>query len=160
MNTDTYCLCGSELNYQDCCHLYHKGIKTPSTAEKLMRSRFTAYAMQKNDYLIETWAISKRPKQINFEKEEAQWQRLEIIKTKKGQLNDSRGIVEFKAYFLSKGTPSVMNEISRFTKTGGRWFYLDGQVKSVNLINKSDNQGKNAACSCGSGKKFKRCCGK
>ena len=160
MNTDTHCLCGSELNYQDCCRLYHEGEKIPSTAEILMRSRFTAYAMQKGGYLIETWASNKRPEKINFEKEDAQWQRLEIINTKKGLAKDSRGIVEFKAYFLSKGMPSVMNEISRFTKTGGRWFYLDGQVKSVGLINKSHNQGKNAACSCGSGKKFKRCCGK
>ncbi len=160
MTINTYCLCGSKLSYQDCCRLYHEGIKTPPTAEILMRTRFTAYAMQKGNYLIKTWVSNTCPSNINFEKEDAQWQSLEIIKTKKGQINDSRGIVEFKAYFLNQGTPSVMNEISRFTKIGGRWYYLDGQVKSVKLINKSNNQGKNAACACGSGKKFKRCCGK
>ncbi len=53
-----------------------------------------------------------------------------------------------------------MTEISRFVKKADRWLYLDGVVKSVTKANQPSNQGKNAPCSCGSGKKFKRCCGK
>ncbi|NOQ35859.1 MAG: YchJ family protein [Methylococcaceae bacterium] len=160
MATKELCLCGSQLTYQDCCGLYHRGEKTAPTAESLMRSRFTAYAMQNSDYLIATWDSTKCPESINFEKENAQWQRLEIVNTKKGGVKDTKGIVEFKAYFLADGEESVMNEISRFKKVAGHWLYLDGLVKSVGKINNSNNQGKNAPCSCGSGKKFKRCCGK
>ena len=161
MNTEELCLCGSKLSYEDCCGLYHSGEKNTPTAETLMRSRFTAYAMQKSDYLLNTWDSSKRPESINFEKENAQWLRLEIVNTKKGGVKDTKGIVEFKAYFLADGEESVMNEISRFKKIAGRWFYLDGLVKSVSKAHNSANsQGKNAPCPCGSGKKFKRCCGK
>lgn len=159
MNTEEFCLCGSQLVYENCCGLYHNGNKTAPTAEALMRSRFTAYAMKNSNYLMATWDSSKRPNTIDFSKEVATWLRLEIISTKKGGIKDLKGIVEFKAYFSAEGQESVMSEISRFKKTGGRWFYLDGLVKSVGN-NQTNNQGKNAPCSCGSGKKFKRCCGK
>ncbi len=125
-----------------------------------MRSRFTAYANKDESYLLETWEQSKRPKAIDFTKEEALWTHLEIVKTKKGDEKDSKGIVEFKAYYSLEDEPYVMNEISRFVKANGRWCYLDGLVKSVAKVNQQQNQGKNAPCSCGSGKKFKRCCGK
>lgn len=160
MNTEELCLCGSGSSYEDCCAPYHRGEKTPPTAEALMRSRFTAYAMQNADYLLATWNGSKRPDSINFEKEEAQWLRLEIVGCKKGGIKDAKGIVEFKAYFLANGEESVMNEISRFKKVAGRWHYLDGLVKSVGKVKQAQTQGKNAPCPCGSGKKFKRCCGK
>jgi len=125
-----------------------------------MRSRFTAYANKNKSYLLETWSGSKRPELIDFSKEEAVWTKLEIVKTKKGSKKDSKGIVEFKAYYNLEDEPYVMTEISRFIKKSDRWFYLDGVVKSVSKINQQVNQGKNAPCSCGSGKKFKRCCGK
>jgi len=125
-----------------------------------MRSRFTAYANKNESYLLETWSGSKRPELIDFSKEEAVWTKLEIVKTKKGSKKDSKGIVEFKAFYSLENEPYVMTEISRFIKKSDRWFYLDGVVKSVSKINQQVNQGKNAPCSCGSGKKFKRCCGK
>lgn len=125
-----------------------------------MRSRFTAYAMHNGNYLQETWDVSKRPAEIDFSKDTAQWQRLEIVNLKKGGVNDDKGVVEFKAYYVLEGEEYVMNEISRFKKIAGRWFYLDGVVKSIGKTNQTTDQGKNALCSCGSGKKFKRCCGK
>ncbi len=125
-----------------------------------MRSRFTAYANKNESYLLETWSDNKRPEAIDFSKEEATWTHLEIVKTKKGLKKDSKGIVEFKAYYTLEGEPYVMTEISRFIKKADRWLYLDGVVKSVAKANQQSNQGKNAPCSCGSGKKFKRCCGK
>jgi SEC-C motif-containing protein len=159
MNSENLCLCGSTLAYSDCCGLYHSGAKNAATAESLMKSRFTAYAMHNADYLQATWDASTRPEQIDLSKDTVQWQRLEIINLKKGGINDEKGIVEFKAYFLQDGEASVMNEISRFKKSAGRWFYLDGVVKSIAKVNQTHNQGKNALCACGSGKKFKRCCG-
>jgi SEC-C motif domain protein len=126
-----------------------------------MRSRYSAYAMDKSGYLLETWDASSRPKteKIDFSKENIEWQRLEIVDTKKGGQLDSKGIVEFKAFYLENGEPQLLHEISRFVKTKGRWLYLGGVVKSVGKLVAPDNQGKNAPCPCGSGKKFKRCCG-
>jgi SEC-C motif-containing protein len=157
---DNTCLCGSDLTYSSCCQLFHLHEKSPATATLLMKSRFTAYAMHNDDYLRTTWAETKRPKDINFSKDEAKWTRLDIIKTKKGSEKDTKGIVEFKAYYLLDDEEYVMNEISRFQKTSGRWFYLDGLVKSVGKVSQAQSQGKNAPCPCGSQKKFKRCCGK
>ena len=157
---DTLCVCSSDKKYLDCCGIFHSAEQTPLTAESLMRSRFTAYAMQNEAYLLATWDSDKRPEQINFSKEEAKWTKLEIIKTKKGGEKDSKGIVEFKAYYIQDDEEYVMNEISRFKKLAGRWLYLDGLVKSVAKIGQQNNQGKNSPCTCGSGKKFKRCCGK
>ncbi|MGR9116220.1 MAG: YchJ family protein [Gammaproteobacteria bacterium] len=160
MNTSTACLCGSLLLYEQCCGPFHAGIDYPDTAQALMRSRFTAYAKHDDAYLLSTWEPSKRPASIDFSKDQAEWLRLEILSCKKGGKNDSKGLVEFKAYYLLDGEEHVMHELSRFNKEGGRWLYLDGVVKSVGKVGLQTNQGKNAPCPCGSGKKFKRCCGK
>lgn len=158
--SETLCLCGSQLQYELCCQPFHQHKKKPVTAESLMRSRFTAYAMQNEAYLLETWDAKKRPEAINFAKEEAEWTRLEIVSIKKGEEKDKKGIVEFKAYYSIDDEGYVMNEISRFKKEEGKWLYLDGLVKAVVKVGQQTNLGKNAPCSCGSGKKFKRCCGK
>lgn len=154
------CLCGSQKPYSECCQPFHQLVKSATTAEMLMRSRFTAYALRQQDYLLATWTAANRPEEINFSKETAVWTRLEIVKTKKGGEKDNKGVVEFKAFYEMDGQEFVMNEISRFQKNAGKWEYLDGIVKSVGKANQQTNQGKNAPCSCGSGKKFKRCCGK
>ena len=161
MNTDTVnCLCGSGLKYNQCCQLLHTRKTYALTAEALMRSRFTAYAMHNEVYLLDTWDLSTRPATVDFSKDTGEWTHLEIISTKKGSEKDSKGIVEFKAYFAIDGEQRVMNEISRFVNKQDHWFYQDGKVKSIAATQGSFNQGLNAPCACGSGKKFKRCCGK
>ena len=124
-----------------------------------MRSRYTAYALRDGAYLQATWDITKRPESIDFSRETINWLRLEITETKKGGIKDSKGQVTFKAFYSQDNEEYVMNEISRFTKQGGRWFYLDGIIKSISNVGLQTNTGKNAPCACGSGKKFKRCCG-
>jgi len=160
LNTLALCLCGSGETYPECCAVYHTGEQQAPTAETLMRSRFTAFAMRNEHYLLATWDTTKRPQTINFSKDETIWQRLEIVNTKKGGINDSKGIVEFRAYYQLNNNDYVMKEISRFRKEQGQWLYLDGAVKSVEKADQKSNTGRNAACPCGSGKKFKRCCGK
>lgn len=153
------CLCDSGLNHDECCGLYHEAILFPATAEALMRSRFTAYALRDADYLRKTWDSGKCPDNIDFSRETAVWQRLEVIDTKKGGPQDDKGIVEFRAYYLQDGEECVLHEVSRFIKKEGRWLYLDGVIKSLGKIGSTLDLGKNAPCPCGSGKKFKRCCG-
>ncbi|WP_343222141.1 YchJ family protein [Methylomonas paludis] len=155
-----HCLCGSDLSYADCCQRYHSGAAQAPSAEALMRSRFSAYAMRNVDYLLVSWDVAKRPAEIDFSKETAQWQHLQIINCKKGGIQDSKGIVEFKAFYTQDGDEFFMHEISRFVKNGQRWLYLDGIVKSVSKVGLQNQTGRNAACACGSGLKFKRCCGK
>ncbi|MEY4768784.1 MAG: hypothetical protein RL637_1423 [Pseudomonadota bacterium] len=158
--TTQFCLCGSGILFNDCCEAYHRGDKYPATAEMLMRSRFTGYALQNSDYLLATWDKNTRPKQIDFSKEIAEWSGLEILMVKKGQIQDDKGLIEFKAYYRFNQQLCVLHELSRFKKSAGQWFYLDGMVKSSGQIQTKVIQGKNALCECGSGIKFKRCCGK
>jgi len=158
-DTET-CLCGSGLTYLQCCGRYHSGEELPATAEALMRSRFTAYAQRNIEYLLNSWDADKRPAVIDFSKETAQWQKLQIISCKKGGPQDSKGVVEFKAFYRQDEEDCFMHEISRFVKTGQRWLYLDGVIKAAGKVNISHDSGRNALCSCGSGKKFKRCCGR
>jgi SEC-C motif-containing protein len=153
------CLCGSGIRYSQCCGMYHRSEAIPATAEALMRSRFTAYAQRNADYLRNTWDSGKCPDTIDFSRETAVWQRLEIVDTKKGGPQDDKGLVEFKAYYRENGEECVLHEVSRFIKKEGRWLYLDGVIKSLGKIGATVNLGKNALCPCGSGKKFKRCCG-
>ncbi len=159
MNTAILCLCGSGIEYAQCCGQFHSGQTKPVTAEALMRSRYTAYALHNASYLQGTWDAMVRPEMIDFSKEKVEWQGLEIINTKKGGATDNKGVVEFKAYYLQEGEEFVMSEISQFVRRAGSWFYLDGRVRSIGKVGLETNLGKNAACSCGSGKKFKRCCG-
>jgi SEC-C motif domain protein len=152
------CRCGSGIDYHQCCGPFHLGEKIPATAEAMMRSRYSAYAMRNAPYLQETWDVTKRPGNIDFFTENVDWLRLEIADTKKGGIKDSKGVVSFKAFYMQDGEERVMSEISRFTKINGRWFYLDGVINSAK-VGLQTNSGRNALCSCGSGKKFKRCCG-
>ncbi len=159
LNPINTCLCGSNIAYGECCQPFHTAQKIPTTAEALMRSRYTAYALRDGAYLQATWDITKRPESIDFSRETINWLHLEITETKKGGIKDSKGQVTFKAFYSQDNEEYVMNEISRFTKQGGRWFYLDGVIKSIGNVGLQTNTGKNAPCACGSGKKFKRCCG-
>ncbi len=153
-NTDL-CPCGSGAVYAQCCGRYHSGAAHPETAEQLMRSRFTAFALRDEAYLLATWTGAKRPRHIDFSKVNVVWTRLEIVSTKKGGVKDTKGQIQFKAYYEQKGAEYAMNELSRFRKVHGRWYYLDGAVKSIVLVGHET-----VPCPCGSGKVFEHCCGK
>jgi SEC-C motif-containing protein len=124
----TNCLCGSGLTYSQCCAPFHTGEQIPLTAEKLMRSRFVAYCLQNEAYLLATWDVSSRPRKLDLTGDNP-WLHLEIVSTKKGSVNDRKGTVTFNAYFLEDGTEWILSEVSRFNKVNNRWFYRDGVVK-------------------------------
>src|SRR5438045_1280184 len=112
--TTTNCYCGSEQIFENCCKPYIIGEKKPLTAETLMRSRYSAYATNAIDYLINTTAASERKyyskKDMKKWASESQWQRLEIIKA-------TGDTVEFKAYFLDKNLQrQIHHEKSTFLK--------------------------------------------
>lgn len=148
------------MAYEECCGLYHSGKHHALTAEALMRSRFTAFAMCNETYILDTWDSAHRPPKVKFPEPAVTWTHLEILARKKGESKDTKGMVEFKAYYQLNNEEYVVNEISRFRKQQERWYYLDGVVRSIVKAGQQPHSGKNAPCPCGSGKKFKRCCGK
>ncbi|AWH83752.1 hypothetical protein HYN59_00865 [Flavobacterium album] len=121
----TNCYCGSGLEFSDCCETYISGKNNAPTAEALMRSRYSAYALHNADYLWETTA----PKIRKYHSKSAilqwakanHWVKLEVISA-------SGSTVEFKAYYLDERLQAqVHHEMSAFVNDGGRWYYFDGE---------------------------------
>lgn len=148
------CPCGSGRTFGGCCGRYLGGLPAP-TAEALMRSRYTAYYLGDEDYLRRTWHSSTRPESLEMEAGPT-WTSLEICATEEGAEADERGRVEFVARYVAEGRPGTLHESSRFLREEGRWVYVDGELYQQPGEGKV---GRNAPCPCGSGRKFKRCCG-
>ena len=120
------CHCQSTKPYSKCCEPYHLGEAAP-TAEALMRSRYSAYVLDKGNYLYKSWSQSTRPSKKSLKQgEPMQWQSLEIIKTEAGTALDTEGVVEFKASYLAGDKTEMLHEVSRFIRENNRWVYLDG----------------------------------
>jgi SEC-C motif domain protein len=147
------CPCCSDKLFADCCQPVIEDHSNAKTAEQLMRSRYTAFTLANNQYLMDSWAQETRPKEIYAEEESIQWLNLEVEKCEKGSSGDEDGYVTFTARFLSSGHLCRLHEKSSFIKDGGLWYYLDGETESD-----TEKVGRNAPCPCGSGKKYKRCC--
>ncbi|GAA4574696.1 YchJ family metal-binding protein [Micromonospora coerulea] len=118
------CPCGSGLPYADCCRPVHRGEAAAATAEALMRSRFSAFAVGDADYLLRSWHSSTRPARLHLDPS-LRWTRLEILGTDRGGLLDSEGTVEFRAHYREAGRPGTLAEHSRFVREDARWVYLD-----------------------------------
>ncbi len=130
MKKNDVCPCGSGMAYADCCQRFWATQQKPNTAEQLMRSRYTAFVLEKSQYLVNTHhADFRSPDELKALKQSfkgTQWQGLEIITTDLGQAEDETGMVEFKAYFKSLGKSQVLHERSQFVKEQGQWFYTKG----------------------------------
>lgn len=156
----------NKLEYEKCCGPILEGKKRASTAETLMRARYAAYVVKNINYIDETQVQVANEV---FDKEEAlkwaessEWMGLEIKKTQKGEANDSSGVVEFVAHYKDKasGTELRHHETSLFTKADGEWKFKEGQIHGAQPVKRLEPKiGRNDPCSCGSGKKFKKCCG-
>jgi len=128
MPNPSLCRCGSGVVYLQCCAPFHTGDKLAPTAEALMRSRFSAYCLHNAAYLLATWDARTRPMTLSFAGDQPCWQSLDIVRTQQGRTKDSKGKVEFNAFYTEGGQRWCLNERSRFVKAGGRWFYVDGVV--------------------------------
>lgn len=161
------CYCGSQKVYENCCGPFLKGIAFPATAEALMRSRYSAFVECQIPYLKKTLSEES---QSDFNQEEtkkwasqAKWQGLEIISTQKGQESDVDGIVEFIASYTLNGEEYKHHEVSTFKKDHqGHWVFVDGvspESSRAPVVHEGPKIGRNDPCTCGSGKKYKKCCG-
>lgn len=119
------CYCGNSISFQDCCEPYIKGITNAPTAEKLMRSRYSAFATVAADYLVNTTHISKRrlhnKKDILAWSQANKWLKLEV-------LTSTETTVTFKAYYLDENLKAQVHyEHSTFKLENDKWFYVDGK---------------------------------
>ena len=116
------CPCGLGDDYDSCCGRLHAGTPAP-TAESLMRSRYSAFAVGDAPYLLRTWHQSGRPRTLTLDPA-LRWTRLAILETSRGGLFDADGTVRFRAVYLSAGQRGFQEETSKFVRQDGQWTYL------------------------------------
>ena len=117
------CPCGA-ADYATCCGRYHGGASAPD-AESLMRSRYSAYVLGLEAYLLATWHPGTRPAALDLAADNAKWLGLEVKKHTPESAD--RATVEFVARYKISGRAHRLHEISRFVREEGRWFYVDGE---------------------------------
>ena len=139
------CPCGSGRPYEECCETYIEGRETAPTAEALMRSRYAAHTLGKYDYLNETVHPSIRDEADHEDMKK--WS--EAVE------------VSFEARYSVNGMPQSLREDAFFRREDDRWYYVDGNVHGQDPYRRETPKiGRNEPCPCGSGKKYKKCCGK
>ncbi len=163
------CPCNSQLDYTKCCEPYITGKSIAPTPEALMRSRYSAYVKMALPYLLETLAPEARkdhnPDDIKEWSEKSEWLGLEVVSAK----DDT---VEFVAKYKTQGKILEHHEVSKFRKKGDRWYFVDGDSHvheegqghhhhepKAPIVRTEPKIGRNDPCTCGSGKKYKKCCG-
>ncbi|MCE1227421.1 MAG: YchJ family protein [Geobacteraceae bacterium] len=159
----TSCPCGSTKNYSDCCEPTIKGTLPAETAEQLMRARYSAYTKTEMDFVFNSTDPANREGYdhdgTRAWAENSEWLGLEIIGSKKGNKDDATGEVEFIARFKENGTLREHHENAIFKKIEGIWYFSDGVMVKPKPITVTKT-GRNDPCHCGSGQKYKKCCGK
>ena len=147
------CPCGSALEYSLCCQRYLSGNECAAEPSLLMRSRYTAFVKRDADYLVKTWHPSCQAGTFRDDIQngfgQTEWLGLTVFDTAPGRSPDE-GFVSFVARFRENNKNGAIIERSRFLKENGQWYYIEGTRPII---------GRNDPCPCGSGKKFKKCCG-
>src|SRR5262245_8518541 len=122
MDSTDPCPCNSALAYGDCCARWYAGASAPS-AEALMRSRYTAFVLCNEPYLLATWHATTRPRSVAFDGRQ-KWLGLRILDASSTGADTAE--VEFVArYRIGGGSAARLHERSRFVREAGRWFYVD-----------------------------------
>lgn len=175
------CPCGTGREFEQCCAPFLEGAARPQTAEQLMRSRYTAHVRGAVAYVEKTWAPETKKafdaKTVETWSRESKWKGLKVLRTDKGGPGDTKGVVEFVATYEKQGKGIEHHEVSRFRKApDGQWLFVDGdghehaegqghhhhhhdEPKGTPYVRDQAKVGRNDPCGCGSGKKFKKCCG-
>ena len=169
------CPCGTGFPYIDCCGPLIRGASPADTAEDLMRSRYSAFAMGEWDFIDKTLHPDEREgrKEKLTKRADVVWTGLEILEIRGGDIYDTEGEIAFAAHFRESGEAKILKEQSIFIRKDGKWFYSQRRSRILPLKNKVSSPktpqqpikrdrpkvGRNDPCYCGSLKKFKKCCG-
>ncbi len=123
------CPCGKGL-YAACCGRLHEGKEIAGNAEELMRSRYSAFVLKNEPYLLSTWHPSTRPQEPLFNEDKTQWMGLTVkhFNEANDQLNAK---VEFIAIYKINGKAHRLHEISDFVYKNKQWLYVDGQFPKI-----------------------------
>ena len=165
MNATELCPCASGRNYGACCGPVLSGAVKAETAEALMRARYSAYATHNVDFLYESAGPETR---AEFDRktcmewsESAEWHGLEVTRTEAGGKDDEEGVVEFTAKYAVNGKECVHRERAKFARIDGEWRFIDGDIEGqIPIRRETPKIGRNDPCPCGSGRKYKKCCGR
>jgi len=149
------CSCNSGKAYDECCGPLIEGKRDAATPEELMRSRYTAYTLVNLDYIEKTMRgtvlkLFNKQAALDWSKK-AEWLGLIVINVSQLSPDNKTGFVEFCAKYRVDGKQQFLCELSKFQKEDDCWFYVDGKQLKI---------GRNDPCPCGSGKKYKKCCGR
>ncbi len=159
----TSCPCGSGADYAACCEPIITGTRPAETAEQLMRARYVAHVGVQVDFIFESVHPDYRQgydhKATRAWAEQTEWHGLEIVETREGGPQDEEGEVEFVARFRDRQGVRAHHERGQFKRKEGRWFFTEGIMVRPKPLAVS-KVGRNDPCSCGSGQKYKKCCGR
>ena len=162
---DAPCPCGSGKALGACCGPDLDGGAWPETADALMRSRYTAYALANYGWLVETTHPAARA-EVSAETLARQctgvrWLRLDVEKCVDATEPGAADLVEFHALYELDGVVRQIGERSAFVRDGDRLYYMDGTaLRPAAYRREAPKVGRNDPCPCGSGKKYKKCCGR
>ena len=118
------CPCDSGQQLARCCGRFVFAAQAPATAEQLMRSRYVAYVLGEQDYLLRTWHPDTRPADLPLS-HDSTWLGLQILR--RVQQSENHALVEFVARYRINGKGYRLHETSRFERLGNQWLYLDGR---------------------------------
>lgn len=158
MSEKALCPCGSGKTFSDCCEIYISGQSVAPTPEALMRSRFSAfYFGNAGQYLLDTWHPETRPElsaeALEKESQQGRWEKLEV---RDSHMDGDKGEVTFCAWYRDQQGLHPHLERSQFVRLIEGWVYTTGEFLPYTKAKKLKP---NDPCSCGSGKKYKKCCG-
>ena len=159
------CPCKSGKTFGECCGPLIAGTARAETAESLMRARYSSYVTGDVEFLKTS---ATKACQAEFDENSsrawsraAEWHGLEIIKTEAGGVGDDSGVVEFRALYTANGEFCDHHEVAQFVREDGGWKFSDGElVGETPIVRDQPKVGRNDLCPCGSGKKYKKCCGR
>ena len=165
MNNEELCPCKSGKTFGECCGPIIAGTVQAETAEALMRARYSSYVTGDIEFLK-----TSATKAVQDEFDEASsrawskaatWHGLEIIGTEGGGRDDLKGVVEFRALSTANNEFCNHHEVSSFVKEHDGWKFADGELVAETPITRENPKiGRNDPCPCGSGRKYKKCCGR
>jgi len=165
MRKEELCPCKSGKTFGECCAPIIAGETKAETAEQLMRARYTSYVTGDIGFL-KTSAVKAVQEEFDEEASKAwsraaEWHGLEIVAVEKGGAKDKEGTVEFRALYTANGEFCNHHELSTFVKEKDGWKFADGEMLAEKpIVREEPKVGRNDPCPCGSGKKYKKCCGK
>ena len=165
MKATEKCPCGSGNKFGECCGPVISGKQKAKTAEALMRARYSAYVTGDIDFIATSCKRGEDGNDIDLDEtrrwsKESEWHGLTIHSVSEGGENDTSGVVEFSAHYSRGGLRDEHRERAVFKKIDGAWLYTEGSLAATTIVRDTPKVGRNDLCPCGSGKKYKKCCGR